>query len=488
MRRSFGKLSHPAIGSTSRKALFLSSPFDFSTNAGNSGGGGGGGRGRGRGSDSPKFGFVGSTTSKSEPTSPDDETSFRAPFGHGRGKPLPPPPNIPQFSSSEPPNGGRGTLAGRGRGGSTIHPPPQFEDNTRPKTPIFFRKEGEAVLPPIGSTEDQSVNQEKSKLPSSILSVLSGAGRGRPTPATAHETSEKVNEVNRHIRPRQPVRQETRPAEPRSTSPKMSREEAINKAKGVLSRDSDGGGSRGGFAGVVARSDGGGRGQPGRSSDRGRGRGMGRGRGRGRRMPGRDDDDDEEEEEDTEVDKANDEKLKKYLGPDKMDRLVQAFEEAGANVLPSPEEDAYVDAMHTNLLLECEPEYLMAEFDSNPDIDEKPPISLPDALEKMKPFLMAYEDIQTEKEWQDVVEETMKNVPSMKEIVDYYSGPNKSTAKKQGEELERVAKTLPASAPPSVKRFADRAVLSLQSNPGWGFNRKCQFMDKMVWEVSQSYK
>lgn len=42
----------------------------------------------------------------------------------------------------------------------------------------------------------------------------------------------------------------------------------------------------------------------------------------------------------------------------------------------------------------------MAEFDSNPDIDEKPPISLQDALEKMKPFLMAYEDIQTNKEWQ----------------------------------------------------------------------------------------
>lgn len=42
----------------------------------------------------------------------------------------------------------------------------------------------------------------------------------------------------------------------------------------------------------------------------------------------------------------------------------------------------------------------MAEFDSNPDIDEKPPVPLRDALEKMKPFLMAYENIQTNKEWQ----------------------------------------------------------------------------------------
>lgn len=56
----------------------------------------------------------------------------------------------------------------------------------------------------------------------------------------------------------------------------------------------------------------------------------------------------------------------------------------------------------------------------------------------------------------------MKNLPLMKKVVDDHSGPNRSTAKKQGEELERVAKTLPASAPPSIKRFTDRAVLSLQ--------------------------
>lgn len=56
----------------------------------------------------------------------------------------------------------------------------------------------------------------------------------------------------------------------------------------------------------------------------------------------------------------------------------------------------------------------------------------------------------------------MKQVPLMKQIVDFYSGPDRVTAKKQMEELERVAKTLPKSAPDSVKRFTDRAVLSLQ--------------------------
>lgn len=42
----------------------------------------------------------------------------------------------------------------------------------------------------------------------------------------------------------------------------------------------------------------------------------------------------------------------------------------------------------------------MGEFNKNPDIDEKPPISLRDALEKMKPFLMAYENIESQEEWE----------------------------------------------------------------------------------------
>lgn len=82
----------------------------------------------------------------------------------------------------------------------------------------------------------------------------------------------------------------------------------------------------------------------------------------------------------------------------------------------------------------------------------------------------------------------MQRVPLLREIVDYYSGPDRVTAKQQGEELERVAKTLPKSVPTSVKCFTDRAVLSLQSNPGWGFDKKCQFMDKLMVEFSQNYK
>lgn len=222
---------------------------------------------------------------------------------------------------------------------------------------------------------------------------------------------------------------------------------------------------------------------------RGNGRGKGRGRGAWRREQEEDDDYDSGlflgDDDDAD---ADGEKLANRVGPDIMNKLVEGFEEMSSNVLPSPNDDTYIDALHTNYMIECEPEYMMGDFESNPDIDEKPPISLRDALEKMKPVLMAYENIQSHEEWEEVIEETMAKVPLMKEIVDYYSGPDRVTAKKQQEELKRVAKTLPESAPDSVKRFTDRAVLSLQSNPGWGFDKKCQFMDKLVWKVSQQYK
>lgn len=175
-------------------------------------------------------------------------------------------------------------------------------------------------------------------------------------------------------------------------------------------------------------------------------------------------------------------------GVETMNTLVEAFEEMSGRVLPCPIEDEYVDAFDTNCSFEFEPEYLMGEFDKNPDIDEKPPMPLRDALEKVKPFMMAYMGIKTHEEWEEIVEETMKDAPLMKKIVDSYSGPDRVSGKKQKEELERVAKTIPASAPDSVKSFADRAVLSLQSNPGWGFDKKCMFMDKLAKEVSQHYK
>lgn len=42
----------------------------------------------------------------------------------------------------------------------------------------------------------------------------------------------------------------------------------------------------------------------------------------------------------------------------------------------------------------------MEEFGTNPDIDEKPPIPLREALEKVKPFLMVYEGIENQEQWE----------------------------------------------------------------------------------------
>ncbi|KAE8720707.1 receptor-like protein 12-like [Hibiscus syriacus] len=146
-------------------------------------------------------------------------------------------------------------------------------------------------------------------------------------------------------------------------------------------------------------------------------------------------------------DDANGEKLAQTIGAENMAKLVEGFEELSSRVMPSGRclhgSDAYQLYAKMGIgLIEFEPEYLMADFETNPDIDEKPPVSLRDALKK------------------EAIKEKMENVPLLQEIIDHYSGPDRVTAKKQQEELERVAKTLPKSAPASVKNFANRGSLS----------------------------
>ncbi|KAG1326377.1 putative protein PLASTID TRANSCRIPTIONALLY ACTIVE 14 [Cocos nucifera] len=188
-----------------------------------------------------------------------------------------------------------------------------------------------------------------------------------------------------------------------------------------------------------------------------------RGRGRGGRFRGSRADEAAEDYGLYLGDNADGERLEKRLGEENMKKLVEEFEEMSWSALPSPLEDAYWDAVHTNNMIEFEPEYLV-NFD-NPDIDEKPPMSLRDALEKAKPFLMAYEGIKSQEEWEEAVQETMEKVPYLNELIEMYSGPDTVTAKQQQQELERVAKTLPENIPSSVKRFTDRAVLTLQLEP-----------------------
>lgn len=123
----------------------------------------------------------------------------------------------------------------------------------------------------------------------------------------------------------------------------MTREEAVKNAVNILSRggggevEESGGGAgrgrgRGGFRG---------RGGPGW----GRGRGLFRGRGRGRFG---------DSKEDCYGaglylgDNADGENLAQKLGVETMNQLVEGFEEITGDVLPSPTEDAILDAMDMN--------------------------------------------------------------------------------------------------------------------------------------------
>lgn len=463
------------IPNITKQTLVPSSGFSTSS--------GGGGRGRGCGSYiSSQFDFT-RAPGKTEPDVSKSESSAESPLfhpgvGHGRGKPasLPSTPFLPSFSSPQSTGRGRPVApqsAGRGRvttPPTESHPLQPESQGSGPKKPIFFIKDEISDPIPRREVGDPARNREDISLPGTILSAISaGAGRGKP--AKQPVLDEKKKEENRHMRLRQPQPVRGRgPVE--AGAQRMSR-----------------GGRSGGY------SDGGGN-VSGRGF-RGRG-GVGRGRGRSvqdwRGRGGRGDQRGKDMEDDFATglylgDNADGERLANKLGPENMNQLVEGFEENSSSVLPSPMKDEFLDALHTNFLMEFEPEYKMEEFGTNPDIDEKQPLPLKDVLEKMKSFIMQYEGIQSEEEWEEIMKELMETrVPLMKEIVDHYSGPNRVTAKKQQEELERVAKTLPESAPESVKQFANRAVLSLQSNPGWGFDKKCQFMDKVANEVSKVYK
>lgn len=88
--------------------------------------------------------------------------------------------------------------------------------------------------------------------------------------------------------------------------------------------------------------------------------GMGGGRGRGRRRRQREFTRKEELDEDIGSglflgNNADGEKLARAIGSENMNKLVEGFEEVCSRVLPSPIEDAYVDALHTNLMVSGSP-------------------------------------------------------------------------------------------------------------------------------------
>ncbi|CAH8255562.1 unnamed protein product [Arabidopsis lyrata] len=523
MRSALGRrFSNPngfTIASIVKQTPFLiQSTSHFSSSSDSSGRG----RGRGSGEDGgfPAAGR-GQFGVNREPVAPGREPSSAGGYGHGRGRPIHSDSISPAFSSfvkSDSPSVGRG----RGSVGSDSvspfapepprqpPPPPQQQQSqsqqlrsppqqpprlqTQPNdesqgSPVFVKLQEmqDATSSPL-TPESKSGQADP---PDNIFNALGsefshpiGAGRGKPLVESAPIQQEDNRQIRRPQPPPPPQQQQQQRAQPQqkraptvkdeAPKPQLSREEAGRRARSELSRgEAEGGGVRG-------------------RGGRGRGRGA-RGRGRGRGGDGWRDDKKEEEGEQEAMsifagDSADGEKFAQKMGPELMKTLAEGFEEVCEKALPSTTHDAIIDAYDTNLMIECEPEYIMADFGSNPDIDEKPPMSLRECLEKVKPFIVAYEGIKDQEEWEEAVNEAMAQAPLMKEIVDHYSGPDRVTAKKQNEELDSIATTIPASAPDSVKRFADRAALTLKSNPGWGFDKKYQFMDKLVLEVSQSYK
>ncbi|KFK35706.1 hypothetical protein AALP_AA4G026200 [Arabis alpina] len=435
----------------------------------------GSGRGRGRGfSDGrDQFGI-----NHNESVNQGSESQSHGGYGHGRGRPIPPP--FTSFVGSDSPSLGRG----RGSIGSGSDPFSQSspivesqgsEEKTQMqvpvKTPVFT--ELQEIKEETLSTETPPENIFNALgSESSNLEHGNGAGSGKPLVESAPARNEHIR------RPQPPQPQQKRAQKPQNEAPrpKLSAEEAGRRARSELSRGEavEGSGVRGG-----------------RGRGRGRGvKGGGRG-GRGGEVYGNDKKEGEAEQEALSVfvgDSADGEKFAKKMGTELMKELADGFEEICNKALPSTANDALVDAHDLNCMIEFEPEYIMPDFGSNPDIDEKPPMPLRECIEKVKPFIVAYEGIKDQEEWEEAVKEVMEQAPLLKEIVDHYSGPDRVTAKKQNEELDRIATTIPKSAPDSVKRFADRVALSLKSNPGWGFDKKYKFMDKVVMEVSQSYK
>lgn len=194
--------------------------------------------------------------------------------------------------------------------------------------PLRFVKNEE---PQNDYTDSAFSSMQDKALPESLLNVLSGAGRGKPMKAAPVSQSEKPKEENRHLRKQLPAQLPGKG----STGEHLSNEEKVKKAVGILSR----GDPEAGRGAAAVRGGGG---------ERGRGRGRGRGRERSTN--------ESEEEEASGLylgDPADEEKMAQKLGPEIMSQLAEGFEEMKSRVLPSPYDEALLDALDTNLRVMC---------------------------------------------------------------------------------------------------------------------------------------
>ncbi|OMO85764.1 hypothetical protein COLO4_21461 [Corchorus olitorius] len=302
-----------SLSITKRTSLILQSSFSTSSS---------GGRGRGRGGGASPFfqltralDLEESDSDVSKPRNSDGSPPIGLGHGRGRGKPISADPIHQSFVSSVSQTG-----SGRGRGQvipESVPPPPQTPG--QPKQPIFIKKnDAKDTDVSAKSPASESVRSSESMFSSQIFSAStsSGAGRGKPL-KQPEPTPEEVRQ------------QPPPPQQP--PLPQLSMEDAAKKALGILSKGKERGMARGG----------------GRGRDRGRGGGRGGGRGFGM---GRD----RKPREDLRVEEGNyaeGEKLAEIIGPENMSKFADAFEDMCSDLFPSPDDDAILEALHTNCLV-----------------------------------------------------------------------------------------------------------------------------------------
>lgn len=310
--------------------------------------------GLGRGS-SRRFDFTvsqapGAPPESKDPKSASPQSPLLPGLGHGRGKPIPS--SFSPFVSSIPPqSAGRGRAPGHQESNSRSS---EVEDNA-PKRPIFFKRDGGQLSESSSQLGDVPEIGREKNLPESLISVLTGAGRGKPMKQPVVEV--QTGECNRHLRARKSPVRRAEPGTADPAGPKMSLEEKKKRALDLLSRGDDG--EEGGVIGVGGR----GRGLRGRG---GRGRG-GRGMWReggigGRGGRGRFQETEDEYGQGLYLgDNADGEKLAKKVGPEIMSQLVDGYEEMTDRILPSPLDDAHLDALDYN----CRVRWVWISFENS---------------------------------------------------------------------------------------------------------------------------
>ncbi|KAL3700771.1 hypothetical protein R1sor_018793 [Riccia sorocarpa] len=155
--------------------------------------------------------------------------------------------------------------------------------------------------------------------------------------------------------------------------------------------------------------------------------------------------------------------------------------EQEAELVRLDNENTFKENLHRLFLVQFEPEYAMEEFGRNPDIDEPPVLSLEEYLQSLKPmFLRDSAELSEEQQWEEAVQRSLANAPQLEKLVEAYAGRGRMTARQEIQKLEALSDKLPQSVPPEVSAFTQRALITIQNNPGLTFQQKERLMSNMI--------